>query len=58
MFQPGAFVIPKTGYPLLCEVLSLEENGLMRVRGLAWPHGHTTLIEAQDVRSISELIAD
>ena len=40
-FGPGDFVTTVTGYPVLYEVLSLETDGLVRVRGVNWAPGYT-----------------
>jgi hypothetical protein len=49
-------VIQRSGdYPLLCEVILVQPDGLLRVRGLDWPAGYSALIDPQDVRPVSSL---
>jgi hypothetical protein len=54
----GDLVVLKSGAPLLLEVLSIEEDGLIRVRGNAWPPGYSILLSIQEVFPSAELLAD
>ena len=49
-FRPGDLVLPVTGYPLLCEVVRVETDGLLRIRGIGWSPGYTVLVRAEDYR--------
>ncbi|MEP7359075.1 MAG: hypothetical protein ABI847_17625, partial [Anaerolineales bacterium] len=45
-FNPGDFVTTVAGYPVLYEVLSLEADNLVRVRGVNWAPGYTAIVRA------------
>jgi hypothetical protein len=55
-FRPGDLVVSTAGSPLLCEVLSVERDGLIRVRGLEWPSGYSALVNADTFRPTSGLL--
>jgi hypothetical protein len=50
-FRPGDLVLPVNGYPLLCEVVRVETDGLIRIRGAGWSFGYTVLARAEDYRT-------
>jgi hypothetical protein len=57
-YSPGDLVVQRGGeYPLLCEVILLQPDGLLRVRGLDWAAGYSALIDPQDVRPVSAIAA-
>ena len=51
MFRPGDLVMTAAGYPTLYEVLRVEPDGLLRVRGNNWASGYSVLVNAHDVRA-------
>ncbi len=57
-FKPGDLVVPIRGHPLLCEVLSVEEGGPIRIRGLEWPSGYSVLVRAEDYRLVTGRLSD
>ena len=52
-FQPGDLVLPSTGYPQLCEVVRIEPDGLIRIKGLQWAPGYTVLVHPRDYRLVT-----
>ena len=56
-FGPGDFVTTVTGYPVLYEVLSLEKDGLVRVRGVNWAPGYTAMVRRLEVRPVSRILS-
>ena len=56
-YRPGDFVTTVTGYPVLYEVLSLEADGLVRVRGVNWASGYTAMVRSQEVRPVTSLLS-
>ena len=57
-FHPGDMVHPKSGYPQLCEVVSVEPGGLIRIRGIEWPSGYTVLVRAEDYRLVTSRLSE
>lgn len=57
-FCAGDLVVARTGYPTLCEVLAVERNALLRVRGLDWLPGYSVTVAAQEFRPVSKITAD
>lgn len=51
VFRPGDLVMTAAGYPILYEVLRIEADGLLRVRGNNWASGYSVLVNAHDVRA-------
>jgi hypothetical protein len=56
-FSPGDFVTTVAGYPVLYEVLSLESDGLVRVRGVNWAPGYTAVVSAREVRPTTRILS-
>ncbi len=56
-FGPGDFVTTVAGYPVLYEVLSLENDSLVRVRGVNWAPGYTAVVRALEVRPITRILS-
>lgn len=54
--RPGDLVTTSTGYPILYEVLTVEPEGLLRVRGLNWAPGYSAVVSSQDVRPVTGLL--
>ena len=45
------------GYPVLYEVLSLESDNLVRVRGVNWAPGYTAVVRALEVRPVTRILS-
>jgi hypothetical protein len=56
--RPGDLVTTRSGYPILYEVLTVEPDGLMRVRGLNWAPGYSAVVAALDVRPVTGILAN
>jgi hypothetical protein len=56
VFRPGDYVTTVAGYPVVYEVLSLESDGLVRVRGVNWASGYTAIVRALEVRPVTRLM--
>ena len=56
-FQPGDQVVPVQGHPVLCEVLRVEADGLIRIRGLEWPPGYSVVARAEDYKRVTGPLA-
>lgn len=57
-FAPGDLVIPRTGYPILCEVLNVEEDGRVSVRGLLSPPGVRFSFPVSELSPASKRLLD
>ena len=55
--RPGDLVTTRSGYPILYEVLTVEADGLLRVRGLNWAPGYSAVVDAQDVRPVTGILS-
>ena len=55
-FRPGDFVTTVTGYPVLYEILSLERDGLVRVRGVNWEAGYSAVVGAHEIRPVTHIL--
>jgi hypothetical protein len=55
--RPGDLVTTRDGYPILYEVLTVELDGLLRVRGLNWAPGYSAVVSGQDVRSVTGILS-
>jgi len=56
-YRPGDLVTTVTGYPVLYEVLRLECDGLLRVRGMNWAPGYSAVVRAQEVRPVTHILS-
>ncbi len=56
-FRAGDLVTPVRGYPILYEIVCLERDALVRVRGLDWPSGYTAVVRVEEVRHVTGLLA-
>jgi hypothetical protein len=56
--RPGDLVTSRSGYPILYEVLTVETDGLLRVRGLNWAPGYSAVVAGQDVRPVTGLLTN
>ncbi len=52
-YRPGDLVMTRSGCPILCEVLSVLEDGLLRVRGLNWASGYSAIVDSQEMQPAS-----
>ena len=57
-YRPGDLVTPVTGYPILYEVLMVEREGTLRVRGMNWAPGYSALVGTGEVRSVTRILLD
>jgi len=46
----GDLVVTKNGYPILYEVIDVQDDNVLRVRGLNWAPGYSALVSAQEIR--------
>jgi hypothetical protein len=56
--RPGDLVTTRSGYPILYEVLTVETDGLLRVRGLNWAPGYSAVVALQDVRPVTGILGN
>jgi hypothetical protein len=56
VFHPGDLVTTSTGYPVLYEVLTVQDDGLLRVRGLNWAPGYSAIVDSADVRPVTGIL--
>lgn len=54
--RPGDLVTTRSGYPILYEVLCVETDGLLRVRGLNWGPGYSAVVDSQSVRPVTGIL--
>jgi len=57
-WRPGDLVVHMRDYPMLCEVISVRDDGLLRVRGLNWAPGYSALVSAKEVRPTTGILQD
>jgi hypothetical protein len=55
-FRPGDLVVAQGGYPTLFEVICVQEDGMLRVRGLNWAPGYSALVAADELRPTTALL--
>ena len=55
-FGPGDFVTTVTGYPVLYEVLAVDSDGLVRVRGVNWAAGYSAMVGPRDIRPVTAIL--
>lgn len=54
--RPGDIAAGRSdSYPILYEVIRIESDGLVRVRGLNWAPGYSALVDAEELRPVSSL---
>jgi hypothetical protein len=56
MFRPGDLVTTVAGYPVLYEVLNVDREGLVRVRGVNWEAGYSAVVGARDIRPVTSIL--
>jgi hypothetical protein len=57
VFRPGDLVTTVTGYPVLYEVLSVDRDGLVRVRGANWAAGYSAVVGPRDIRPVTSILS-
>jgi hypothetical protein len=56
-YRPGDFVASQTNtYPVLLEIVGVEDDGLLRVRGLGWPPGYSAVLPREQIRHVSSIL--
>jgi hypothetical protein len=55
-FRPGDLVTTVTGYPVLYEVLRVDRDGTLRVRGVNWAAGYSAVVGPHDVRPVTAIL--
>ena len=56
LYRPGDLVTTVTGYPVLYEVLNVDGEGLVRVRGVNWDAGYSAVVGARDIRPVTSIL--
>jgi hypothetical protein len=56
LYRPGDVVMTTTGYPSLYEVMRVEPDGLLRVRGNNWEPGYTSTVSPGEVRPVNQIL--
>jgi hypothetical protein len=56
MYRVGDVIASQRNtYPVLLEVMQIEDQGLLRVRGLDWPAGYSAVLTSDEVRYVSSI---
>ncbi len=55
-YRPGDLVTTVTGYPVLYEVLNVDREGLVRVRGVNWEAGYSAVVGSRDIRPVTSIL--
>ncbi len=55
-FRPGDLVVARSGYRTLFEVICVEDDSTLRVRGLNWASGYSALIAAEEVHPATSIL--
>ena len=55
-YRPGDLVVSARGYPTLFEVISVCDDGLLRLRGVNWAAGYSVLVPPEGVRPTSGIL--
>ena len=56
-YRPGDLVTTVTGYPVLYEVLNVDRDGLVRVRGVNWAAGYSAVVGPRDIRPVTSILS-
>jgi hypothetical protein len=56
-YRPGDLVTTVAGYPVLYEILSLETDDLVRVRGMNWAAGYSAMVGSREIRPVTSILA-
>jgi hypothetical protein len=57
VFRVGDFVTTVRGYPVLYEVLAVEPDGLVRVRGVDWAAGYSAMVGRREIRPVTSILS-
>jgi hypothetical protein len=57
LHRRGDFVVQVKGYPTLYQVICMETDNQVRVRGGDWPAGYTVVVRRQEVRPVSHILS-
>ena len=57
-YRPGDLVISRGGYPTLYEVISVRDDGLLRLRGISWAAGYSAVVTAATVYPTSAILPE
>jgi hypothetical protein len=55
-YRPGDFVTTVTGYPVLYEVLTIERDSMVRVRGVNWAPGYSAVVATHEIRPVTHIL--
>ena len=56
-YRVGEFVAgQRNTYPILLEVIRMEDDGLLRVRGVDWAPGYSSLVTSEQVRPVADIL--
>ena len=55
-YRAGDLVTTVAGYPVLYEVLGVDSNGLLRVRGMNWAAGYSAVVGPLEVRPVTSIL--
>jgi len=55
-YRAGDLVTTVNGYPVLYEVLNVEVDGLVRVRGVNWEAGYSAMVGPRDIRPVTSIL--
>ncbi len=55
-FRPGDLVVAQSGYPTLFEVICVQDDGMLRVRGLNWAAGYSALVSADKIHPATAIL--
>lgn len=55
-YRPGDLVVSISGFPMLYEVISISDDGVLRLRGVNWAAGYSVLVPAEKVRPTSGIL--
>jgi hypothetical protein len=56
LYRNGDLVTTVTGYPVLYEVLNVDREGLVRVRGVNWAAGYSAMVGTRDIRPVTSIL--
>lgn len=56
-YRAGDFVTTVAGYPVLYEVLNVDRDGLVRVRGVNWAAGYSAVVGPRDIRPVTSILS-
>lgn len=56
ILHPGDLLIPRADYPILCEVITVEARGLLRIRGTEWDPGYSAEVSVEEMHPVSSIL--